>query len=442
MEFGIGIPTSGESWKVAQRAEELGFTHAWFYDTQMLVGDPFVAMGAAALKTSRIRLGTGVLVPTNRIPAVTASAFATLNAMAPGRIDFGVGTGFSARRAMGLGAMKLADMEEYIRVVYALLNGEMTEAEVEPGVRKKLKFLNPELGLINIKDPIRLHISALGPKGRQMTARHGAAWKTVMSGVDDGLAALDGMRKTWAASGRRGGDLYSSAWVWGCLLRDGETLDSPRVRAQAGPRAAVLLHRAADLDMEGWMNTSPVPDSVKDVLQGYVEAARKFEPADARYLLNHTGHCVAVKPEEERFITAELIRQTTFTGVEQDIKQRMEAMRDGGLSQLVIAIVPGHESAVEDWGADRQGVQVEQRCQAGRAAECYETTYSTSCEIALGQNACSGAASVYASAEVQSSLSGVPSSSSARSTSIRTAKPFLSGSRSFSGWISRVQTSS
>jgi 5,10-methylenetetrahydromethanopterin reductase len=204
MEFGIGIPTSGESWKVAQRAEELGFTHAWFYDTQMLVGDPFVAMGAAALKTSRIRLGTGVLVPTNRIPVVTASAFATLNAMAPGRIDFGVGTGFSARRAMGLGAMKLADMEEYIRVVYALLNGETTEAEVDPGVRKKIRFLNPGMGLINIKDPIRLHISALGPKGRQMTARHGAAWKTVMSGVDDGLAALNGMQRTSPIAGGRG----------------------------------------------------------------------------------------------------------------------------------------------------------------------------------------------------------------------------------------------
>ena len=350
MEFGIGIPTAHDSWKVAQRAEELGFTHAWFYDPQMLVGDPFVAMGAAALKTSRIRLGTGVLVPTNRGPAVTASAFATLNGMAAGRIDFGVGTGFSARRAMGLGAMKLADMEAYIRVVYALLNGEMTEAEVDPGVYKKIKFLNPELGLINIKDPIRLHISALGPKGRQMAARHGAAWKTVMSGVDDGLAALNGMRKTWTDSGRPGADLYASAWVWGCILRDGETLDSPRVRAEAGPRAAVLLHRAADVDMEGWINTSPVPDSVKDVLQGYVEAARKFEPADARYLTNHTGHCVAIKPEEERFVTAELIRQTTFTGKEQDIKQRIEAMRDGGLSQLVIPLVPGHETAIEDWG--------------------------------------------------------------------------------------------
>ena len=351
MEFGIGVPSSHDSWKVVQRAEELGFTHAWFYDTQMIVGDPFVAMGAAALKTSRIRLGTGVLVPSNRHPAVTATAFATLNAMAPGRIDFGVGTGFSARRAMGLNAMKLSDMEEYIRVVYALLNGEITEHEVE-GKRKKIKFLNPDLGLINIKDPVKLHISALGPKGRQMAARHGAAWKTVMSGVPDGLAALESMKKTWAEHGK--GDLYASAWVWGCILKDGETLDTPRVRAQAGARAAVLLHRAADLDMEGWINTSPVPDSVKPLLDGYVEAAKKFEPQDARYITNHRGHCVFVKPEEEKFITAELIRQTTFTGVEQDITQRIEAMRAGGLSQLVIPMVPGHESAIEDWGRIRK----------------------------------------------------------------------------------------
>ena len=158
------------------------------------------------------------------------------------------------------------------------------------------------------------------------------------------------MQQTWTESGRSAAELYSSAWIWGCLLRDGETLDSPRVRAQAGPRAAVLLHRAADVDMEGWINTSPVPDSVKDALQGYVQAARQFEPADARYLLNHTGHFITIKPGEERFVTAELIRQTTFTGTDQDIKQRIEAMRDGGLSQLVIPIVPGQEAAVEDWG--------------------------------------------------------------------------------------------
>ena len=182
MDFGIGIATSSDSWKLAQRAEELGFTHAWFYDTQMITADCFVAMGAAAMKTSRIRLGTGVLVPSNRIAAVTANAFATLNGLAPGRIDFGVGTGFSARRAMGLGAMKLADMEEYIRVVYGLLDGETLETTIE-GKRKKIRFLNPDANLINTRDPIRLHVSAYGPKSQALTAKLNAGWKSFISDV-------------------------------------------------------------------------------------------------------------------------------------------------------------------------------------------------------------------------------------------------------------------
>src|SRR6202790_803508 len=105
MDFGIGIATSSDSWKLAQRAEELGFTHPCFSDTQVITGDCFVAMAPAALKTSRIRLGTGVLVPSNRIAAVTANAFATLGGLAPGRIDFGVGPGFPARRPLGLAGM-------------------------------------------------------------------------------------------------------------------------------------------------------------------------------------------------------------------------------------------------------------------------------------------------------------------------------------------------
>src|SRR6266699_5104891 len=129
MDFGIALPAAADSWKIVQRAEELGFTHAWFYDTQMLSADCFVAMGAAAVNTRRIRLGTGVLVPSNRIAPVAANALATLNKLAPGRIDFGVGTGFTGRRTMGLGAVKLADMEEYIGIVMALLREETVEAE-------------------------------------------------------------------------------------------------------------------------------------------------------------------------------------------------------------------------------------------------------------------------------------------------------------------------
>ena len=134
MQFAIAIPTDADSWRVVRRAEELGFFRAWFFDTQMLSADPFVAMAAAAVKTTKIRLGTGVLIPSNRIAPVTANAFASLNKLAPGRIDFGIGTGFTGRRAMGLGAIKLADMEEYVRIVMALLRGETVEAEIE---RKK-----------------------------------------------------------------------------------------------------------------------------------------------------------------------------------------------------------------------------------------------------------------------------------------------------------------
>ena len=263
MDFGIGIATSSDSWKLAQRAEELGFTHAWFYDTQMITADCFVAMGAAAMKTSRIRLGTGVLVPSNRIAAVTANAFATLNGMAPGRIDFGVGTGFSARRAMGLGAMKLADMEEYIRVVYAPAgrrdgrNHDRGQAQEDPLPQSRCR---PDQHA-TIRSA--LHVSAYGPKSQALTAKLNAGWKTFVSDVPGALTAVQRCRQSWTQAGRSAGDLYATAWACGCVLEPGEPADSPRAMAQAGPRAAVLLHRAADLDMEGWQNTSEVPEAVR-----------------------------------------------------------------------------------------------------------------------------------------------------------------------------------
>jgi hypothetical protein len=75
----------------------------------------------------------------------------------------------------------------------------------------------------------------------------------------------------------------------------------------------VLLHRAADEALAGLPNTSAVPTSVVHEVAGYVEAARGFEPPDARYLINHRGHLVFVKLEKRRFVTATLLRETTFT---------------------------------------------------------------------------------------------------------------------------------
>jgi 5,10-methylenetetrahydromethanopterin reductase len=349
MDFGIALATAADSWKVVRRAEELGFTSAWFYDTQMLCADCFVAMGAAAVKTSRIRLGTGVLIPSNRIAPVTANGFASLNQLAPGRIDFGVGTGFTGRRTMGLGAMKLADMEEYIRVVMALLRDETVDFEVE-GQRRKIAFLGTDLGLINTSDPVGLHVSAYGPRARALTAKLGAGWLNFVGDVAGGTASIAAMRQSWAKAGRDATDLSAVAFALGCVLAPGEPPDSDRAMAQAGPRAAVLLHRAADEALSGLPNTSPVPPSVADAVAGYVALAKTFQPADAPWLENHRGHLMAVKPAERTFVTAEMIRLTTFTGQQADLLDRIAALRDAGYTQFTVQLVPGQEAALEDWG--------------------------------------------------------------------------------------------
>jgi 5,10-methylenetetrahydromethanopterin reductase len=66
-------------------------------------------------------------------------------------------------------------------------------------------------------------------------------------------------------------------------------------------------------------------------------------------LANHRGHLMAVKPIERRFVTAEMISATTFTGTEPDLVERIAALRDGGYTQFTIQLVPGQEAAIEDW---------------------------------------------------------------------------------------------
>src|SRR5262249_25749927 len=230
MDYGINLATSADSWKVVKRAEELGYVRAWFYDTQLLNADMFVAMAAAAMQTAKIRLATGVLIPSNRIAPVAASALASLNALAAGRIDFGISTGFTARRSMGLGPVKLADMKEYIRIVQGLLAGTTLEWTFEDR-RRKIRLLSPETGVYNVADPIPLHISALGPRGRRLTAELNAGWIYATGNVALARAAIADMQSAWREAGVDPASRVATAFTGGCVLEDGEAYDSPRVKA-------------------------------------------------------------------------------------------------------------------------------------------------------------------------------------------------------------------
>ena len=353
MEFGIAIPTAADSWRLVRRAEELGFSHAWFFDTQMLNADPFVAMAATAVKTTRIKLGTGVLIPSNRIAPVAATAFASLNKLAPGRIVFGVSTGFTGRRTMGLGAVKLADMEEYIRTIQALWRGETVELAIE-GKRRKIRYLNPDLGLINLDDPMPLYIAASGPRARALTARLGAAWIDNVADPERGAATLEQMRAAWRDAGHAAAGLTAVAWIGGAVLEDGEPADGPRGMAIAGPRASMLLHRAADTTLAGYPAPLAIRPEFAPAVDGYVAQAKNFEPKDAYYLANHRGHLMFVRPDERPFINAEMIQRTSFTATAPELVRRVGALRDAGFSQVVISVPPGQETSIEDWGRVRR----------------------------------------------------------------------------------------
>ena len=348
MEYGIQLATSSHHWKVVKRAEELGFTHAWFYDTQLLNADVFVAMAAAAMQTSKIKLCTGVLIPSNRIAPVTASALASLNALAPGRIEFGVGTGFTGRRTMGLPAITLARLEEYLHVVKALLGGETVDW-AEEGGKHKIRFLNPELKLINIDDPIPTHISAFGPKGRELVAKLGTGWLSGGGRPQQAAMALAAMRKSWEEAGRHQKDLYATTFGAGCVLAEGEAADSPRARAQAGPSATMIFHDFAEHDELGSLGFKPIPQ-FKAQYDAYLEIYKKYEPADARYLSNHRGHLMFLLPEEHQLITPEFIRTVTFTGTQAELSEGLRAYRAASFNQFAVHLRNGHEmDMLEDW---------------------------------------------------------------------------------------------
>lgn len=345
MKYSVAFASEVDSWRWVVRAEELGFHAAWFYDTQLLNPDVFVCMALAAEKTHRIRLGTGVVVPSNRIEPVTANALATLNKLAPGRIDFGVGTGFTARRTMGLGAIKLKAFETYVERVQSLVRGAMVEWDFE-GQERKIQFLNPDLGLINVEDEIPLWISAFGPKSMALTASMGAGWLNFggMSGAVDGINV---MKETWAASGRGENGLRAALFTLGAVLTGDKETDDERLMAQAGPLAAVTLHNLSD-DV-GAMNGQLPRGPLAQLHEAYLQEHAKYEPADAKYLRNHRGHLMFVRDEEKPLYSSDFIKAVSMSGTKDELVRNLRTLRDAGYEQIVIQLVHGYESAIEDW---------------------------------------------------------------------------------------------
>jgi 5,10-methylenetetrahydromethanopterin reductase len=135
MKFDVGILGSQPVPVIVQQvqlAESLGYDTAWITDTHLVCRELWVTLAACAVATSRIRLGPGITVPHTRHTSVTASAAASLEELAPGRVVVGVGTGGSAAQTMGLSiaqTARTATLEAVVRDVRALTRKQSVRFE-------------------------------------------------------------------------------------------------------------------------------------------------------------------------------------------------------------------------------------------------------------------------------------------------------------------------
>jgi probable F420-dependent oxidoreductase len=150
MKIGFGAPVSG-SWAtpenlahVARRAERLGYDSLWTYqrllspvdaawgDVYRSVQDPLLPLAFAAAVTSRIRLSVAVVNLPFIAPVVLAKQLATLDILSGGRVDAGLGNGWSDEEFAATGASKRAQgrrAEEFIDVLTRAWTDEVVSYE-------------------------------------------------------------------------------------------------------------------------------------------------------------------------------------------------------------------------------------------------------------------------------------------------------------------------
>ncbi|HJM93513.1 MAG: LLM class flavin-dependent oxidoreductase [Alphaproteobacteria bacterium] len=110
--------------KLAREVEDKGWDGLAVVDSQNLSGDPYVSLAMAATVTDRIGLATAVTNSVTRQAAATATAIASVNRVAQGRVVLGIGRGDSALAHLGRAPGKVGHFETYLRHLQTYLKGE------------------------------------------------------------------------------------------------------------------------------------------------------------------------------------------------------------------------------------------------------------------------------------------------------------------------------
>ncbi len=331
-------------------AEDHGFSHAWLYDTQMLGSEVYAALTTCALKTDRIKLGPGVTNPKSRIAPLTACGMATINQLAPGRAILGIGTGNTTRRTMGMPAARLDELREHVEVCRGLFRGEVTDY-TEDDRHRKIMFLNPDLGFINIRDEIPIYIAASGPKSCQLAGEI-ADGVILFGAVHPALLGflLRNVRIGAERAGRNFDDLYVLSMTAFYLTQPGTPIESDEVRRAVGPMVASSSNIFA---LSARLEPECLPDELRPGIMGFKDAYRApGEPLETRHLKLYSGYLQHLKQEHVPLLTESIIRATTLTGTADQVTEAIEGMREAGVHQVAIQPILDTATTVKQVAAE------------------------------------------------------------------------------------------
>ncbi len=298
MQISCAFPPGPDVVAHAQLAESLGYERVWLYDSPVLYGDVWVHLARVATATSRIGIGPAVLVPNLRHPVTQAAAIATVAELAPGRLAVAIGTGFTARMAMGQRPLTWAETRTYIAQVKGLLDGESMVVD------GRVVKLMPGFGELPPRPPIL--VAANGPKGLEVARELGDGVMCIFGGFPE---------FEWCA-----------LLAFGTVLDPGEAADSPRAYAAAGPALTVVYHGMYEAD----------PAQV-DLLPGGAEwrAELEREPVHLRHLAIHEDHLVRVTERDRPLLSADGLRSFTWTGEAPELQARLASAAAAGTSEIL-----------------------------------------------------------------------------------------------------------
>src|SRR5829696_609223 len=311
MDFGVTFQTDPPAWRIielTQRAERLGFTHAWTFDSHILWQEPYVIYSQMLSATERILVGPFVTNPASRDPSVTASLFATLNDMFGNRTICGIGRGDSARRVLGRKPTTLAQVEEAMHAIKELAEGR--EIEVA-GVKVRIPWVRD--GKLDV------WMAGYGPKALNLVGRKADGFILQLA---DPVILEWTMQQVHDAAREAGRDPRDVKVCVAAPAYVGE--DLAHQRDQCRWFGGMVGNHVADL-VARYCEDGEVPHALTD----YIRAREGYD---------YSHHGQAGNPSTD-FVPDEIVDRFCVLGTVEDHVEKLNELRDLGADQFNVYLM-------------------------------------------------------------------------------------------------------